>query len=218
MKKLVILIAVFCSVSLLLIACGNGTDKEAKKENQTEKDSSEKENDRNSDAELKTDESVPEESEKAPKKENEKPKNKHNSKENNALADYSSEEIEYARVWLQLGANQDLNALEVQHITAGTQLNPEDEINVRYPEGVIQLRGSRLVDGIVTYSGNGDGTINVYNVPDRWYGGMAPPEDIDKQKVRKQMEDIIKDTKLVSIDPGDDQEVINLIELLNVDR
>jgi len=133
-----------------------------------------------------------------------------------ALAKYSSEEIEYARVWLQLGANQDLKALEVTHIPAGTPLNPDDGTNVGYPEDVIQLQGSRLVDGIVTYSGNGDGTINVYNVPARWYGGFPPPDDVDKNKVREDMKHIINHPKRMYIDPGNEQKIIKLISIMEI--
>ena len=121
------------------------------------------------------------------------------------LDDYSSEQIEYARVWLQLGPNQALDELNVWHIPAGTPLNPDDETSASYPEDVIQLAGSRLVDGSVTYSGNGDGTINVYNVPLRWDGKYPDGEDF--------YTDIIKNTKLVSIDPGDDTKIIELIKL-----
>lgn len=90
--------------------------------------------------------------------------------ENETLSQYSSQQIEYARVWMQLGPNQDLDELYVRHIPAGTPLNPEDETSADYPEDVIQLAGSRLADGSVTYKGNGDGTVNVYNVPLRWDG------------------------------------------------
>ena len=134
------------------------------------------------------------------------------------LSHYSSKQIEYARVWLQLGPNQDIDELNVRHIPAGTLLNPDDDINVSYPVDVIQLRGSRIVDGIVTYSVNGDDTINVYNVPYRWYGGFPPLDDIDKDKVREDMEDIIRNKKLVYVDPGDAEEIMKLIKLLNVYR
>lgn len=147
---------------------------------------------------------------------NEESNNTSASEENNGLAGYSSEEIEFARVWAQLGPNQELDGLYVQHIPAGTPLNPDDDINVSYPEDVIQLTGSRIVDGIVTYSGNGDGTINVYNIPRRWYGGYPPPEDIDKEAVREEREDIIENTEEVYVHPGNDEEVIELIEVLNV--
>ncbi|PSL41578.1 hypothetical protein B0H99_102262 [Planomicrobium soli] len=125
------------------------------------------------------------------------------------LSDYSSQEIEYARVWLQLGANQDIDGLYVNYMPAGTPLNPDDETSGTYPEDVIQLAGSRLVDGSVTYSGNGDGTINVYNVPLRWDGNYPAGEDFYSE--------IINNTELVPIDVGDDKEVIRLIKLLNVE-
>lgn len=136
--------------------------------------------------------------------------------EENSLSTYSSEEIEYARVWLQLGPNQEIDELNVLHIPAGEPLNPDDNTDVKYPEDVIQLSGSRLVDGSVTYSGNGDGTINIYNVPLRWYGGFSPPDDLDKNDVIAEMENIIENTELVYIEPDMDEEVIDLIELLNM--
>lgn len=135
--------------------------------------------------------------------------------EDNPLSLYSSEEIEYARVWLQLGANQDVEDIDVTHIPAGTSLNPDEEdVDVSYPEDVIQLRGSRIVDGVITYSGNGDGTINVYNIPYRWYGGLSRPDNVTAEDVRKEREAIIENTELVHIDPGKDEEVINLIDKL----
>lgn len=126
-----------------------------------------------------------------------------------ALDAYSSKQVEYARVWLQLGPNQELDGLYVKQIPAGTPLNPDDETSGVYPEDVIQLAGSRLVDGSITYSGNGDGTINVYNVPLRWDGQYPAGEEF--------YEEIINDTELVAIDTGNDEEVIRLIELQEVE-
>lgn len=126
-----------------------------------------------------------------------------------ALDAYTSEEIEYARVWLQLGPNQEIDGLYVKKIASGTPLNPDDETSADYPEDVIQLADSRLVDGSITYSGNGDGTINVYNVPLRWDGEY--PAGVDFYK------GLITDTEVVSIDAGEDQEVIRLIELLEIE-
>lgn len=123
-----------------------------------------------------------------------------------ALSEYSSEQIEYARVWLQLGPNQEIDDLYVQQIPEGTPLNPDDDTSAAYPEPVIQLAGSRLVDGSVTYSSNGDGTINVYNVPLRWDGEYPTGEEF--------YNDIIENTEVVEIEPGEDEEVIRLIELL----
>ncbi|WP_367619254.1 hypothetical protein [Planococcus shenhongbingii] len=127
-------------------------------------------------------------------------------KDEDALSQYSSEQIEYARVWLQLGPNQDIDGLYVERIPAGTPLNPDDDTSGVYPEDVIQLAGSRLVDGSVTYSGNGDGTINVYNVPLRWDGEYPAGEEFYTE--------VIDNTELVAVDVGEDKEIIRLIKLL----
>jgi len=129
-------------------------------------------------------------------------------KEENPLAQYSSEEIEFARVWLQLGPNKEIDGLYVRLIPAGTPLNPDDETSLNYPEDVIQLAGSRLIDGSVTYSGNGDGSINIYNVPLRWDGIYPAGEEFYQEMIDK--------TKLVSIDPGEDEDVISLIKRITV--
>jgi hypothetical protein len=126
--------------------------------------------------------------------------------EKDQLSQYSNEQIEYARVWLQLGPNQEIDELNVHHIPAGTPINPDDGTSANYPVNVIQLAGSRLVDGSVTYSGNGDGTINVYNVPLRWDGSYPAGENFYKE--------IMDNTKLVYVEKGDDEKIIELIKLL----
>ena len=103
------------------------------------------------------------------------------SEPDNISADYSPLQIEYARVWLQLGENQQIDELNVRRIPAGTLVNPDDHTSARYPKDVTQLAGSRLVDGSVTYSSNGDGTIQVYNVPLRW----ESREDTDQGVMKK---------------------------------
>lgn len=131
-----------------------------------------------------------------------------NNEGENSLSHYSNEQIEYARVWLQLGSNQDIDELNVRHIPAGEPINPNDNTSANYPEDVIQLAGSRLVDGSVTYSGNGDGTVNVYNVPLRWDGNYPAEE--------KFYIDIIENAKLAHVNPSENENVIALIKLLNV--
>jgi len=128
------------------------------------------------------------------------------------LSNYTAEEIEYARVWLQVGTNQDIDELNVRHISKGEPVNIYDETSADYPEDVISLSGSHMVDGSITYSGNGDGTINVYNVPSHWQGSDQADENFMKEYTKE----IINDTELVAIDPGDDADVIKFIELLNI--
>lgn len=139
--------------------------------------------------------------------ENAAPNNISGNNKDNALSEYSSEEIEYARVWLGLGTNKEPDELNVRHISAGEPINPDDSTSVSYPENVIQLAGSRLVDGSVTYSNYGDGTIKVYNVPLRWDGNYPAGEKFYKN--------IIENAKIVRIDPGDDNKIIKLINELH---
>lgn len=68
-----------------------------------------------------------------------------------------------------------------------------------------------MADGVVTYSGNGDGTINLYNVP--CIGLIYKQID---ESMKEYTEDIIENTEQVYIDPSDDEEIINLIEKLNI--
>ncbi len=126
------------------------------------------------------------------------------------LAPYTNEQIEYARVWLQLGANQDIDELNIRHIPAGEPINPNIENSATYPEGVIQLSGSRLIDGSITYKGNGDGTINIYNAPMRW---EAPPPDVDEKTLQEVTEEILNNTKKVYIEPAAGEDIIKLIKL-----
>lgn len=125
-----------------------------------------------------------------------------------SLSQYSHEQIEYARIWLQLGPNQELDEFHIQHIPAGETLNPDDETSASYPEDVIQLSGSRLGDGSITYSSNGDGTINVYKIPLRWDGVYPAGEEFYL--------DMLENAEPVSIEPGDDQEIIAFIKRFDV--
>src|SRR5690606_5866676 len=211
MKKLTKIL--YMNVALLILVgllAGCGDNKNDPTSNSTEDNSAQESSDENtsetdvgnSSSEEEKSESTTEESE----EQDTDSSDSENSTEKDALSQYSSQEIEYARVWLQLGPNQELDELNVLHIPAGTPLNPDDETSLTYPEDVIQLAGSRLVDGSVTYSGNGDGTINVYKVPLRWDGQYPAGE--------KFYQELIDNTELVAIDTGDEEQVIRLIKLL----
>ncbi|RLQ91311.1 hypothetical protein [Planomicrobium sp. Y74] len=194
----------FSAAIALLAGCGNDPEPEATVSTpNAAAETPAEETDENAAADQdeneETDDSAAEESETAAEE------NTDAETEESALDAYSSEQIEYARVWQQLGPNQELDGLYAKQIPEGTPLNPDDETSGVYPEDVIQLAGSRLVDGSVTYSGNGDGTINVYNVPLRWDGQYPAGEEF--------YEKIINDTELVAIDTGNDEDVIHLIEL-----
>ena len=204
-------------ISVLLVGCSKEADMENATNNQTEDHVTEEEN---NSAAKDEEQNIDEESNQtADEQVSESEQEDHSTEQEsvNQLSEYSTQEIEYARVWLNFGANQDVESLYVVHIPAGTLLNPEEtDINVKYPEDVIQIRGSRHVDGVITYSGNGDGTINIYNIPVRWYGGMTRPEDLAIDDIIADREDLINNTKLAYIEPGDDDAVIELIKNIAV--
>ncbi|GEM_PF-843657 len=131
--------------------------------------------------------------------------------ENNVLSTYSSQEIEYARVWLQIVGNQDVEELIVSHTSAGEQVNPYEDDSIDYPEDIITLQGKVMAEGTVTYSGNGGGTINLYDVPSHWPSN----EQID-ESMKEYRESIINNTELIYIETGNDQEIINMIEKLSI--
>lgn len=222
MKKLskILYCHVALLLALLLAGCSDSKHEEAKQPSNHDSDllSDEMSNKMEDSTKIGKDESEPasgsEESstDESNQTSSEKEKNVEKGEEDHVLAAYPSERIEYARVWLQLGANQEIDELNVRHISAGEPINPNDDTSASYPEDVIQLAGSRLVDGSITYSGNGDGTINVYNVPLRWDSA----HHLDQGVMREVTENIIKNTKKVYVDTGDDEKVKQLIDMMSI--
>lgn len=210
----------FCITALLLMillaGCTGSKDEEAHQpSNQASAvQTDEKHTEPEERTKIRKDEAEPitESEESATKAANETSSAEEKSKEDNVLAAYSSEKIEYARVWLQLGPNQEIDELYVRHISAGEPINPNDDTSASYPEDVTQLAGSRLVDGSVTYHGNGDGTIHVYNVPLRWDSA----DDVEKGVMREVTENIIKNRKTVYVDTGDKEKIKRLIDIMMI--
>ncbi|MGD1415736.1 MULTISPECIES: hypothetical protein [Bacillus] len=210
----------YCNTALLLMillaGCTGSKDEEAQQpSNQASAvQSDEKHTETEDSTKIRKDESEPTtgSEEPATKASNETTSEEEKFKEDNVLAAYSSEKIEYARVWLQLGPNQEIDELHVRHISAGEPINPNDDTSASYPEDVTQLAGSRLVDGSVTYHGNGDGTIHVYNVPLRWDSA----DNLEKGVMREVTESIIKNTKKVYVDTGDDEKIKRLITIMMI--
>src|SRR5699024_1818327 len=125
--------------------------------------------------------------------------------ESDILSKYSAEEIEYARVWLQLGVTQEIDELYVEHFSAGEPLNPDDESSIDYTEDVIHLCGYSLVEGSITYSGNGEGTMKLYStISHRWDGQNPAGEHAYKR--------MIKATEQIPIDTDDANKVEALIK------
>lgn len=221
MKKVLISLTVLLMTPLFLIACSDDTEQneaiDKEKETKTEdQQNNAAENNNETKKEDHDTESNSEETEtdndhsdvtSSENDNTENPDNQSNDTKDSALSAYSSEEIEYARIWLQLGEVEDVDELNVTYISAGEPLNPNDETSLDYPEDVVQLAGSRLIDGSIIYSSNGDGTINLYRkVPQRWDGKNPAGEDAYKQ--------IIDDIEQVSIDTGDDEKKLKRLRFI----
>lgn len=134
--------------------------------------------------------------------------------ENSLLSSYTDEQIEYASVWLSLGVNQQIDELNVLRIPAGTLINPNDTSSAVYPVNTIQLCGSRLIDGSVTYSRNNDGTITVYNVPQRWETNL--PEGLDKNYMKQYTQSLIDNGQIKQLALGTPDHIIKLINIQNI--
>lgn len=131
------------------------------------------------------------------------------------LDDYTEEDIEYARIWMQFMEQQDITELNVNHVSAGTPINPHSDNSATYEEDVTILTADHTSDGIITYSSNGDGTINIYGVPSQF-----PPEDYVEEEEGMSMYDythqVIEDTATEEVKPLDDKSVANFIETTNI--
>lgn len=128
--------------------------------------------------------------------------------DNSAISNYSAAEIEYARVWLEVIGNKEVEELNVSSIPAGEPLNIyEAESSAVYPEAVVVLSGKIMADGSVVYSGNGDGTINLYEVPSHWQEGVVP----EGKTMLEYTTDIATNPVLVPISVGNEEDVISLI-------
>src|SRR5699024_7953434 len=171
----------FIATALLLTGCGDGSgqsaqDNNSHHENNHQNDSGNTNSNEEGSSDNVTDDEANNEDSNGSSINNDDENNSMSPSEKDekgVLSDYSSEEIEYARVWLQLGQNQDIDELNAKQIQAGEPLNPDDDTSLDYPEDVVQLSGSRLVDGTITFSSNGVGIIHVYVIHKRLYGDNA---------------------------------------------
>lgn len=125
------------------------------------------------------------------------------------LTQFNSEQIEYARVWNQLGPLKNnmegMNELNVTKIAKGSKVNPNVKNSAVYPEDVVKLAAPMKAGGSVTYSSNGDGTINVYkNIPYNW----VDFDSSDKADATK--EAISKNIQTVKIKPTDNEQIAQL--------
>lgn len=133
-----------------------------------------------------------------------------NTKNSQVLDDFSDEEIEYARVWLNFGNNKDVDNLKVTLIPAGSLVNPNNVNYGVYEEDVIEIRGPKETDGNIVYSVTKEdsGYINIYSVPYNFETGES--------QEGSNYSNLNDNTKSVYVEPEDDQAITQLIDLLDI--
>ncbi|MGW7862029.1 hypothetical protein [Staphylococcus xylosus] len=133
-------------------------------------------------------------------------------KKDTYLNNFNSKEIEYARIWYQLRTsnyNVDTNIpLYVKNIRRGSKVNPQAENSAVYKEDVTTISSSHRAIGSITYSSNGDGTINLYKkVPYKW----ESPKVSDYSNMEEVTKSVIEeDVETIYVDPSDNQHVKNI--------
>ncbi|GAA6827324.1 hypothetical protein HpBTM60_37680 [Helicobacter pylori] len=202
MRKFSILVTLTLS-AIMLASCGNDNSQSKDKHQNEEKDSTQsKQHDSNKHKSS---------------QDNKESSNTHDAQNDNKaaqskkshLTQFNSEQIEYARVWNQLGPLKNnmegMNELNVTKIAKGSKVNPNVKNSAVYPEDVVKLAAPMKAGGSVTYSSNGDGTINVYkNIPYNW----VDFDSSDKPDATK--EAISKNIQTVKIKPTDNEQVAQL--------
>ncbi len=201
-RKFSILVTLTLS-AIMLASCGNDNSQSKDKHQNEEKDSTQsKQHDSNKHKSS---------------QDNKESSNTHDAQNDNKaaqskkshLTQFNSEQIEYARVWNQLGPLKNnmegMNELNVTKIAKGSKVNPNVKNSAVYPEDVVKLAAPMKAGGSVTYSSNGDGTINVYkNIPYNW----VDFDSSDKADATK--EAISKNIQTVKIKPTDNEQVAQL--------
>lgn len=81
---------------------------------------------------------------------------------------------------------------------------------VVFPHDVIELVGSPLAEGMVTYHDNGDGTITVYDVPTHF----QDPAWQDPQKAKEMAQHILDTAHVVNINNVSDEDAQKVMHLM----
>lgn len=137
------------------------------------------------------------------------------SEEKDPLSAYSEKEIEYARVWLEVVGNKDIDTLNVTFTSEEESVNPYEPTSIRYPKGVVYMFTDYLAGGNVYYSSNGDGSIKLYDFPTRWPSSEQVKEERN-QTMEEYLQEIIDNSEIVTIDVGDDEEVESIIQKIEI--
>lgn len=211
MKKFNLVVALLLS-SALLVSCGSGHSQSEHNQHGEKNSNSKSEHHDNKHKHN----SANQENQESNKTHDDQDNNKTAKTNKSHLSQYNSEQIEYARVWNQLGPLKNnmkgMDELDVTKISKGTKVNPQVKNSAVYPENVVKLSAPMKAGGSITYSSNGDGTINVYkNVPYNW----VDTSQSDSGKTEQATKDAIsKNIQTVKIKPTDNEQIAQLASKL----
>ncbi|MDW3988280.1 hypothetical protein QI276_10255 [Staphylococcus saprophyticus] len=208
MKKLMLPILTI-TLSLILVGCNSDTSEKSNNTQNDNTDNQEKTEEKNKDNATKEESENNEDSNDDKTESSREGNDKHNTNKNDNnktdsegkqtknkkesyLDDYSAKEIEYARIWYQLRTYAS-DAKSTKHIKIikkpkGSKVAPNYEHSAVYKEDVVQIIPLRSTEKPVTYSSNGDGTINYYKgMPAQWLqpnsGKKVDMYDVTKKAV-----------------------------------
>lgn len=234
MKKIILPILIV-SLSVILVSCNNNDSEHHNDNNSSDTNTSEnKDNETPNEIDEKTNTSdSADNSESSNKQNKEKNDNKKQEKNNDSnkkqqstdknksyLNNFNSKEIEYARVWYQLiSTRNDLKGIKnvyVTEIPKGSKVNPQAKNSAIYKEKVVKLEAPMRAGGSVTYSSNGDGTINVYNnIPYKWENSQNSDYSQMNKITKKAIEENIE---TVYIKPYDNKTVAKLASKIRYNK
>ncbi|WP_271399707.1 hypothetical protein P3T86_13880 (plasmid) [Staphylococcus nepalensis] len=213
MKKIILAISIV-SFLVFLAGCNNKSAENHDNNSSSDTNTSEnKENETNT-SENRDTKNKKQSDNKGQEKKNNDSNESHQTTDKNKsyLNNFSTEKIEYARVWYQLiSTKNDLKGIRNVYVTKipkGSKVNPQAQDSAVYKEDVVKLEAPMKAGGSVTYSSNGDGSINVYNsIPYKW----ESPQNSDYSQMDKITRKAIEDNvETIYINPHDNKTVAKL--------
>lgn len=215
MKKVTLAISIV-GLLIILVGCNSNSSSDTSQSKDNEKNKIDEQtntSDNGNNAESSNKQNKEQNDNKKQEKNNDSNENQQSTdKKKSYLNNFNSEEIEYARVWYQLiSTRHDLKGIRdvyVTEIPKGSKVSPQAQNSAVYKENVVKLEAPMRAGGSITYSSNGDGTINVYNnIPYKWESSQTSDYSQMDKVTRKAIEDNIE---TIYIKPHDNKQVAKL--------
>lgn len=96
----------------------------------------------------------------------------------------------------------------------GTPISqPFEDDSALFKEDVVTLTGEYTADGLVVFSSNGNGTVNLYDIPTHWPGEYAMEDGVKAYTTK-----IADSPTKKSIPEGDIIDVLDVLDSMSVYR